>query len=399
MAEAFTVHISSGAGPLHLATVALILEKGEQLLSELTDSQGRAVFGLPSSAQPRALIATPYAEHWEMLVYEPRHRQIVTCPPLPRTGPDGWWHAALNARGDFDGEGLGVRVGVVDTGCGPHPLLTQVSDVGAFLDGDHVTTVDAGADSLNHGTHVVGILAARPTPGGRFGGVARGLEVFSARAFGPDNVANQGDIANAIEWLVTERQVDLINLSLSSEVRSEVVHDAILLAREHGTLCLCAVGNSGGAVKYPAALEVTVGVGAVGLQGWGVEGSMAAARVPEEPEKIGAEGFYLANFSASGAGVDVVGPGVGVISTVPARFGHTSPYAVMGGTSMACPAVVGALAVILASSPKILEMDRSPARAEAARSALRRHCRDIGLAAEYQGSGLPRIPPRRSGAG
>lgn len=375
--------------------MALILEGGGSLLSEVTDSQGCAAFDLPTSAEPAALIAAPYANYWEMLEYDPRHGRIVTCPPLPLAGPAGWWHTALNARGDLDAAGKGLRVGVVDTGCGPHPFLSHVTDVGTFLNGEHLTGANTGVDGFVHGTHVCGILAARPTPGAGFGGIARGVEVFSARAFDDHHVANQGDIANAIEWLVMECQVELINLSLTSEIQSEVVQDAILLAREQGALCLCAVGNSGDAVKFPAALEAAVGVGAVGRQGWGVEGSMAAARVPKEPHKHGADGFYLANFSCSGSGLDVVGPGVGIISTVPARFGLAAPSAVMGGTSMACPAVVGALAAILATRPEILEMERSPARADAVRSALQHCCTDVGLAAEYQGWGLPRIPPRQ----
>ena len=81
-------------------------------------------------------------------------------------------------------------------------------------------------------------------------------------------------------------------------------------------------------------------------------------------------GLFLANFSSFGSDADVTGPGVGIIATVPERFGLQQPYAAMDGTSMASPAVCGALAALLAVSATYQALTGS-ARAEEARAILR----------------------------
>jgi subtilisin len=399
MTARFEIRVVSGDRALAAVSLALILEGGTDELHAITDSRGIASFELEESAEPEALIAAPYAGHWEMLLHRPQSGQRVDCPPLPMSDELGWWHEVLGTDPESEGAGVGIRVGVVDSGCGPHPFLRHVIDAGAFLHGKHRVERSSGSDGSNHGTHVCGILASRPPSGAGYRGVAPGIELVSARVFDDDNVACQDDIANAIEWLVQEHGVDLVSLSLGAHQLSRILREQLLQAQDEGVLCFCAAGNGAEAVLYPAALEEVVGVGALGRLGWGVPGSLAAARAPEEPQQHGVEGLYLARFSARGPGLDVVGPGVGVISPVPERFGLSAPVAVMDGTSMACPAVAGAAAVILAADEGFRSMARSPARTRAARAILRVHCRGIGLASNDQGWGLPTIRRRPASAG
>ena len=58
---------------------------------------------------------------------------------------------------------------------------------------------------------------------------------------------------------------------------------------------------------------------------------------------------------------------------------------------MACPAVCGALAVLLAADPDYPTLPRDSSRAAQARSILRKACREIGLDAEFEGSGVPTL--------
>src|SRR5262249_24363126 len=69
---------------------------------------------------------------------------------------------------------------------------------------------------------------------------------------------------------------------------------------------------------------------------------------------------FIAAFSNVGQEVALTGPGVGIVSTVPAR-----DYAVMSGTSMACPAVTGCVASILSQQPNLLGLPRNAARVQA----------------------------------
>jgi len=285
--------------------------------------------------------------------------------------------------------GQGIRVGVTDTGCGPHQCLSHVTDAGAFIDGQVLP--GQGADVDSHGSHVCGIVAARPQSTGQYSGISPGVRLYSARVFPPGRGANQGDIANAIDALSKTHEVDLINMSLGSPQASQIERDAIQDALERGTLCVCAAANSNGPVEYPAAFPECVAVSALGLLGWGPSGSIAASRVPQSADRFGNENLYLANFSCFGPEIDCAAPGVGIISTVPARFGLQAPYASMDGTSMASPVACGTLAALLGASSEYKAMPRNQSRAEKARSIMRDVCRDIGLKSVYQGRGVPKI--------
>lgn len=221
--------------------------------------------------------------------------------------------------------------------------------------------------------------------------MAPGADLVSARVFPPNRGADQGDIATAIDALSKTHEVDLINMSLGADQGSQIGRDAIIDALERGTLCVCAAGNSAGAVEYPAAFDETVAVSALGLEGWGPEGTLTAGRYPQETDKYGDSNFYLSNFSCFGDTIDCCAPGVGIIATVPERHGLTEPSGVMDGTSMASPVVCGALAAVLSTEPTYLALPRNVTRAEQARAILRARCRDIRLAARYQGRGIPRV--------
>jgi subtilisin len=78
----------------------------------------------------------------------------------------------------------------------------------------------------------------------------------------------------------------------------------------------------------------------------------------------------------------LIGPGVGIISTFPGG------YAEISGTSMACPAVTGVAARIVASMPS-LGRKRNPARSAAIVKAVVGSAKDLGFTPVMEGHGLP----------
>jgi subtilisin len=207
----------------------------------------------------------------------------------------------------------------------------------------------------------------------------------------PEQGANQGDIANAIDALSRGAAVDVINMSLGSGQASQIEHDAIIDAYERGTVCVCAAGNDGGPVNWPARFPECIAVSAIGVAGWGPAGSLAATRMPLTADRFGRDGVFLANFSSFGPDLLCAGPGVGIVSTVPERFGLRTPYLAMDGTSMASPWVTGALTVLLSLNPAFQSLPRDRARADTAKAILRRSCVDLGLPITLQGLGIPRL--------
>ena len=391
----------TGAGePLAGAEAQLFLRAAggvQRRLVARSDAAGRVSFAVPAPFEAAFVNVSPAADFWSIGVRAPRDGTAIDCPPLPRDGPLGWWHGAVGAARASRTRGRGLRVGVIDTGVGPHPALDHVIDIGSFIDG--VFDPTGGSDSDLHGSHVCGIVGARPRESGRYAGIAPGVALYSARVFPPGAGANQMDISDAIDTLSRDHEVDLINLSLGAAVGSEIERDAIRDALERGTLCVCAAGNAAGPVGFPAAFPETVAVAALGREGWGPPGSLSASRLPEDPARFGVGNLYLASFSDFGVEITCAAPGVGIVSTVPMRDGGSgapdNPYAALDGTSMASPLACGALAARLAGDELYRTLPRDETRAAFARRTLLESCRDIGLDATFQGRGVPTIgiPP------
>jgi len=287
--------------------------------------------------------------------------------------------------------GRGIRIGVVDTGAGPHPCLRHIEYIGAFL-GGNAFPPSLAADVGEHGSHVCGTIGARPAEVGHYAGVAPGCDLLVARVFqGPETGASNADIANAIDALSQQHGADLINLSLGADIPSQVVQLAIQEAADRGTLCICAAGNNGGAVLYPAAFPEAVAVAALGLAGWGPRGSLSAARLPADGTLLGHRNLYAANFTSHGGAIGCAAPGVGILAAVPNRHGAVPLHAAMDGSSMASPVACGALAALLSRDASYRALPRDARRTEASRQILAEALYTVGLPSEYEGRGMPQL--------
>ena len=357
-----------------------------------SDESGVVSFAHSAALTPVVAQIEPAGGAWGAVVHSPRDGAQVDLPRLVLDGPMGWWQLVVGAQGWDAGAGAGIRIGVADTGVGPHPFLDHVTRVGAFLGGAHLTEAGAGLDVANHGTHVCGLIGARPSPEGKgYGGIAPSAELYCARVFeSATSAATNADITAAVDEFADYYEVDLVNLSLAGPA-SALEADAILFAYEQGTLCICAAGNDGDShISFPAALPCSAAISALGLMGQAPAGSLSAQNLPRDPSKIAALGLFLASFSSFGDGVSVTAPGNGIISTVPATNFDAEPYAPMDGTSMAAPIAAGALAALLSRSGTYKGMERGIRKSQFATTALLRAAQDIGLQPAYQGMGIAR---------
>jgi subtilisin len=287
--------------------------------------------------------------------------------------------------------GKSVRVAVVDSGVARnHPSLPNAKG-GLNLVFDEIQN-NPGAETEwgpakrdgEHGTHVAGIIGAHPSGTVAIRGISPGVELRSYRVFPNDGGdASNYDIMNAIDRAVLDG-CDIINLSLGGGDEDETVRAAIGKALDKGVVVIAAAGNDGRrSVAYPAALASCIAVSAMGARGMYPKESTEefdAVKPFGDPDRDS----FVAAFSNIGPQIDVMGPGVGIVSTLPEK-----EYGVMSGTSMACPAVTGIAAYLLGSNPTILNANRSE-RAKLLKEALYENCRTKGFGRDYEGFGYPR---------
>lgn len=293
-------------------------------------------------------------------------------------------------------QGEGVRIGVLDTGVdNTHPALrASVALLRCFVpdaDPSAGRPVDWGAEEREaaaHGTHVAGIIAARPGFGGP-PGVAPRAKLFCYRVF-PNNATGRRGAENVVIIDSIRAAIDdgchIINLSLEGpRLREDGVRDAIVDAWEQGVVCIAAAGNGfGNPVNFPAALPRCIAVTATGQEGAFPE-TANLLRFVSEDRASSDPSIFLARFSNFGPQVQFTAPGHAIVSTFP-----NNEWWFSSGTSMAAPFVSGVLARLLAGNTNILNMIGDAERSAAMLQMLVGRARLLGLPQPAQeGYGLP----------
>ena len=252
----------------------------------------------------------------------------LTTPPYTASGETTWGDNALKVEqlraSNYTGAGVAVCIG--DTGIdGNHPEFQKK------IKGFKNFTADLNRndpyqlnDVSHHGTHVAGTVFAQYGAGtgasglqsgmdaNGVGGVASGVNLYIARVLGDDGSGSSSGIINGVNWCAaqlksqggTESKV-VISLSLGGGRASKTEQRAYTSVYNKGVLTVAATGNDGAAVSYPAAYTNVVGIGAI---------DSAEAK---------------ADFSNFGTQVDLVGPGVSVLSSIP--LGQGTQASASGG--------------------------------------------------------------------
>lgn len=198
-------------------------------------------------------------------------------------------------------KGNGARVLVLDTGLDEkHPDLSgRFEKAKNFMGGSSV-------DDVGHGTHVSGTVLADGSDSGLFG-VAPEAKLLMAKVCGASGCSTAG-IVQGVDWGIQEK-VDVMNLSLGGPFLSSSAKTAYQKAENAGIVVVAASGNDGtGTVSYPAAVGTVVAVGAV------------------NPD------ITKASFSQWGKELDVVAPGMDVVSSVPQGMGREGFAALITST-------------------------------------------------------------------
>ncbi|MBA2176655.1 S8 family peptidase [Halobacillus locisalis] len=226
-------------------------------------------------------------------------------------------------------QGRGNVIAILDTGCQvDHPDLQ-----GRIIDGKNFTSDDGGdewnyQDYNGHGTHVAGTVAAIENGRGVVGAAPQAdlliLKVLTGEGSGDTNwIIDAIDYATKWEGPNGEK-VRVISMSLGGPADIPELEMAVKDAVQQEISVVCAAGNEGDGrgktpeYAYPGAYNEVIQVGAVDFD------------------------RNLATFTNTNNEIDLVAPGVNILSTY-----LDGKYARLSGTSMATPHVAGALALII----------------------------------------------------
>jgi subtilisin family serine protease len=307
----FTLRVPAGAERRYLAELSALPQIAYAQLDHRVAAQAQ-----PDDAR--------YAEQWDMArIGMPTAWDVITdtAPVIVATLDTGVKldHPDLQGQlwqnpGEIGANGVDDdRNGYVDDLNGWHFYHTYA--------GNQATpgqNADVG-DPHGHGTHVAGVIAAAGNNAIGITGVAWRTRLMAVRVLEQDGLGWESDIIQGIDYALANG-ARVLNMSLGLSEPSPALAEAVARAESRGALIVAAAGNSGGAVLYPAAYPSVLSVGASDQQN------------------------LRASFSAHGKRLDLLAPGVDILSTW-----SGVPYFVRSGTSMAAPHVAGVAALLMAS--------------------------------------------------
>jgi Subtilase family len=372
-----SVRVDGGKKPIAHATVYGF---GQSVrYKAVTDAKGEAVLQVGESYLNQVMVSardTYWSQRVESIKVDAKTKLAIGLKPLLSNGCQDWAKLAMGFHVVNEVyTGKGVKVAVLDTGVSNAHNDLQIAGGYNTLDGKAADKWDV--DEKGHGTHIAGVLGAKPEARNFVGG-APNAELYSVKVFPGGYIS---DLVEGIEWCI-RNNMDVICLSLGIPAPSHVLASALRDAYDRGITCVAATGNDRSHVAIPAAYPTTIAVGALGRLGTFPEDSGHMLSVSQTTDMRG--GMFAATFSNFGPSVDVCAPGVSILSTVP------TGYAAWDGTSMACATVCAVVALILEAYPQLRTAD--PAQPEAVRSILHQSAYDLGMPPYIQGAGLPLCP-------
>ena len=228
------------------------------------------------------------------------------------------------------GTGEGVDIYVLDSGINMNHIEFENRAFYAGIDvvDEYYGTNNEGKDCNGHGTHVASLAA------GRTAGVAKKATLYSLRVLDCQKLGKQSSVLKALDYVTkirikNQNQSMVIVMSLIGP-RSYLLNSAVDRAVREGIVVVTAAGNNrhDGCNYSPGSSSSSINVGAT-------DNSNSLYRL----------GQYGTNY---GRCIDIFAPGVKIRG---ANFRHRSSFTLLSGTSMACPLVAGAAAILLQQFP------------------------------------------------
>ena len=262
-------------------------------------------------------------------------------------------HEVMTGLDSFVGwDGTGVDVCIVDTGIDlAHPDLSEVTLAGWT---DVINQESEPYDDEGHGTSMAGILVAD----GGLNGIAKGVNLFIAKALASDGSGDDQTVATAVDWCI-QQEVDIISMSLGGSAglrffgqSTDESENSVQAALDSGIYVVAAAGNDGGPdddgdVESPGSIQRVICVGGHDRSGEMWEGS-------SQGDNNG--GFFPPRLPNSDPDMkpEITGGGHEVpVLIIPSSDYPEYVWGWSSGTSAATVYVTGALAITLQAAPNL----------------------------------------------
>jgi len=209
-----------------------------------------------------------------------------------------------------------------------NPKPSDQKDIVGF---DFVHNDGLPFDDNKHGTHTAGTIGAVGGNGIAISGVAQRISIMVLKFLAGDGSGTSADAIRAIDYAINHGAKVLSNSwGGKADPDNQALFDAIERAKAKDVLFIAAAGNDGTDndgpdTSYPAAFS---------------NDNLISVAATDSNDG-------LANFSNYGRKTThVAAPGVSIYSTIPGN-----KYESLSGTSMACPHVAGAAALLWSKHP------------------------------------------------
>lgn len=363
------------------------ITSGNRSLAGRTDENGLAYMKTLADDAVFSVLIEPFDGHWSYFFRDLKGSSKVTCQSIQGALPTSWWKdiCGLNSASPVNKR---LRVGVIDQAFSAECAAEGIICID--IDGKPVSR-----DVTKHGYHVASLI--NECSGNHIDGDIVLVDVTDRLA---PAYWNFNQIAAAVELLVEDFQVDVINISGGSYPKYpdehsdsvELLRQKIAWANSKGVLVVAAVGNSKSkGVGFPAKFDEVVGVGALGRVGlapqWSMAGQAEVIAIAEKDANALGEFddstpvFHVIHTSF-GDGLDVVTPGVGVVH----KFSNEETSDLMG-TSFAAPIATSIFVKKLGSKDSYWDLF-TEGKAPYVKRALPTWSVDLNIEASRQGYGL-----------
>lgn len=204
--------------------------------------------------------------------------------------------------------GGSTLVGVVDTGVSAAaPTLAGRVRPGTDL----LSSGPANNDCAGRGTFMAGLIAAKPTPGVGFAGIAPNAEILPIRAAENVNEVDPAKLASGIR-LAVDGGAKVVAVSLATPVPAAELRAAVDYAATRDVLVIAAadINMENGQTPYPAAFPSVLAVSGIDETGAPIQKSNTPS--PVTPALV-APGNNVLSVAPSGSGHFIAsGGGIGV---------------------------------------------------------------------------------------